>query len=136
MHDPVTVRIVFENSCPGASYLVQIRLKDQYGSWVLSSHNEEAATTEGEFFLHRPYPAGRYEAYCRIPGNVLNDITYTVTVVIGRWEGDSVSSTLQADHAATFTLHDYSRSDRDHSRFFIGPVRPRLAWRTNLTAAA
>jgi homopolymeric O-antigen transport system ATP-binding protein len=136
MHDPVTVRIVFENACPGASYLVQIRLKDQYGSWVLSSHNEEAATTEGEFFLHRPYPAGLFEAHCRIPGNVLNDITYTVTVVIGRWDGDGIGPTLQADHVATFTLHDYSRTDREHSRYFIGPVRPELVWRTSLAEAA
>ncbi len=136
MSDPVTVQIVFENSLPGASYLVQIRLKDQYGSWVLSSHNEEAATTEGEFCLHRPYPAGVFEAYCRIPANVLNDITYTVTVVIGRWEADGLGPTLQVDHAATFTLHDYSRSDREHSRYFIGPVRPPLAWRTSLAKAA
>lgn len=136
MHDPVTVRIVFENSFPGESYLVQIRLKDQYGSWVLSSHNEEAATIGGEYFLLRPYPAGLFEAHCRIPGNVLNDITYTVTVVIGRWDGDNVGPTLHADHVATFTLHDYSRADRNHSRHFIGPVRPGLVWRTDLAEAA
>jgi len=72
------------------------------------------------------HPRGVVEGICNIPGNLLNDNSYTVTFSANyaRTPGVAVEDVL------AFDIDDIPRESIDYRGKWIGVTRPKLDWRT------
>ena len=64
-----------------------------------------------------------------MPGNFLNDGMYRV----GAWVlKDSSRPQVRADEVVSFTVHDTGAMRQEYTGPWIGAIRPRLAWESDL----
>lgn len=71
------------------------------------------------------YPRGTIEGKCNIPGNLLNDNSYTVTFMAHYMGTYGVA----APDVLVFELNDVGRRDTNYYGKWIGVTRPKLDWR-------
>lgn len=135
LDQPIVIRINYWNNVPGGSYRVRIRLRDQHGSHVFSSGNEYAVAGQSDPWNFQPYPAGLFESMVLIPGDLLNNQAYKVSLEIIP-VGPSTSAGLQVDDVLTFVVNDSTAVDAANGAGFLGPIRPRLLWQTARKNAA
>ncbi len=76
---------------------------------------------------------GIMRAQCCIPGNFLNDGTYSVRLMVVR---DSSYPIFDAPNAATFEVHDAERTGTNWYGKWQGVVRPHFDWDVETIAAA
>ena len=134
--EPITIRITYWNHKPGAGYRVSIGLRDQSGGWVLSARNEHATEGNADPWVHRPYPAGLFESTCRIPGNLLNNHTYNISLDISPSGQSNKLIGLHKDDVLSFRIVDPHLDSDVAAKHFLGPIRPRLSWQTDWKDAA
>lgn len=133
LDQPIVIHIAYNNLKLGESYRVRIRLRDQHGNYVLSGGNEYAVAGNSDPWTYQPHPLGVFESRCLIPGDLLNDQTYTVSleiVPISR-SGDAG---LQCEDVISFRVTDPMIAERVEP-IFLGPIRPRLSWHTDYKRA-
>ncbi|MBA4016115.1 MAG: ABC transporter ATP-binding protein [Pirellula sp.] len=128
LDQPIIIRIAYNNLKLGESYRVRIRLRDQQGNYVLSCGNEYASAGKSDPWTYQPHPLGVFESTCHIPGDLLNDQTYAVSVEIVPISRPSDAGLLCND-VLSFTVTDPAIAERSEP-IFLGPIRPRLAWHT------
>jgi lipopolysaccharide transport system ATP-binding protein len=104
-------------------------LKDHMGTCVLSTVHTRGISLTEDPWAHRPRPAGLYRSRCIIPGNTLNNITYRVTPILGK---DVCTTHLLLEDLLSFVAHDAGTTSQDYQGKWIGVIRPRLAWNTEL----
>jgi lipopolysaccharide transport system ATP-binding protein len=108
-------------------------LKDQMGTCVLSTQHSRGISLTEDPWAHRPRPTGLYRSRCIIPANTLNSITYRVTPILGK---DICTTHLQLEDLLTFVAHDTEATLQDmpveFQRGWMGVIRPKLAWNTEL----
>lgn len=124
----VLVEVTYWNLCDGARLYPAIWLKDQLGTFVLSSSNHRSISFGKDPWDDRPHPVGLYRSVCRIPGNFLNEGMYSIAAIVGR--GVSDTQVLE-DFVISFTVHDTGEMRQEYLGGWVGPVvRPRLEWVT------
>ena len=122
----INVYIDFHNSRDGACLGCTIMLFNIEGECVFSSMSNQDTNWHG-----RSMPAGNYSTLCCIPGDLLADGSYTVTIIL--W-GDGYSWGVRANDVVSFEVHDDENSVRgDFSGEILGIIRPRLEWHTTLS---
>lgn len=104
-------------------------LKDHMGSFLLSTHHSRGVSLTEDPWAHRPRPAGLYRSHCVIPGNMLNNITYRVTAILGK---DVCTTQVLLEDLLSFMVHDTGAMSQDYQNKWVGIIRPRLAWHTEL----
>jgi lipopolysaccharide transport system ATP-binding protein len=94
---------------------------------VLSSANFHSANLVRDEWFGKPHPAGRFRVTCTLPGNFLNEGTYSINVVV-------LSNVARVEifekDAISFSVHDTGAMRKEWGGEWIGSVRPRLAWHT------
>jgi lipopolysaccharide transport system ATP-binding protein len=132
IEEPVHVEVWFRNLKAGADLGVSIRLLDKMGVEVLMSANWPSATLGRDEWFGRPYPEGLFRSTCVLPGNFLNDGVYAINVVllshVSRIE-------FTARDVIRFHVYDSGAMRAEWGRGWIGVVRPRLAWKTELVGS-
>jgi lipopolysaccharide transport system ATP-binding protein len=126
----ITIEVDFSMLKPGGKALAaNIYLLDAYGNTVLSSANIPGASPIPDAWFGKSHDAGTYRSACTLPANLLNDLSYYVTVHVVRIDDVTVEAT--ASQALSFTVMD-TGGMREGGRVgdWYGAVRPMLAWRT------
>ena len=126
---PVTIEMEFENRKPGARIMSSIHLLDSAGAPILASMNAHSAALGRDEWFGKPHPAGVFKASCTLPASFLNEGRYRVTAIVltdvTNWEAS-------CRDAVAFTVHDTGAMRQEYGGGWIGVVRPRLAWQTEL----
>jgi lipopolysaccharide transport system ATP-binding protein len=124
----VLIQISYWNLREGALLYPAIWLRDQIGTFVLSSsHHKSVSLTEDPWYA-RPHPIGLFQSVCCIPGNFLNEGLYSVTAIVGKGISDTQ---VLMDYVLSFHVHDTGEMRKEYLGPWVGPViRPRLAWHT------
>ena len=126
--DGITIRtslaleFEFWNLEPGACLNLSIHLVNEEGITVFNS------APVGEPLWHgRPFPAGLYRSACHVPGDLLNDGTYRVLLLVVRDQG-----VVLYRHHDILVFHVADSIDRrgDWHGKWVGAVRPMLKWET------
>jgi lipopolysaccharide transport system ATP-binding protein len=109
----IQIEIEYETLKPGLNATVSFHLHSQgtcafVGGPASTIHNE-----------------GTYCAVCTIPGNLLNDGVYSVTVFLIT---DTTNLRVIKREVVSFSVHDRERSE--YLGKIIGMVRPQLSWNT------
>lgn len=84
------------------------------------------SNTERNYY-GKPLRCGRYISTCRLPGDLLNAGTFSISIIgFGAHWGDQ----FRVDNALAFSAIDDGILRGDYYGGYGGPLRPRLEWRT------
>lgn len=129
----ILVEITYENLCDGTPLYAGLWLKDQLGTFILSSHNAHSQNLTPDAWYGRPYPPGLFRTVCRLPGNFLNEGRYQITPLLGRVPQPAL---VLEEATLAFDVHDTGAMREEYTGSWAGPViRPRLAWHTEPLSA-
>lgn len=126
--DPITVRTPFvlefeyENLKADTSLNLSLHLYSAGGVLVLNAVPVHEGTWYGQ-----SYPAGRFRDRCYVPGDLLNDGTYRVELLVVR---DRSMVLHQDSEILEFEVLDVADSSGVFEGEWSGVVRPRLEWQT------
>ena len=123
----VLIQISYWNFEDGLRIYPAIWLRDQSGAFVLSSTHHKSVSLTEDPWADRPHCVGLYESVCRIPGNFLNDTTYSITAIVGKNSSETI---VLKDNILSFKVHDTGDMRKEYVGEWIGTVRPKLAWNT------
>jgi lipopolysaccharide transport system ATP-binding protein len=129
----VLVQITYENLQERAPLYSALWLKDQMGTFVLSSGNASSMSLTDDPWYGRPHPRGVFQSVCRLPGNFLNDGPYSITAIVGKVPN---KTQILEESVLSFHVHDTGEMRKEYLGSWAGPVvRPRLAWNTDYLGA-
>jgi lipopolysaccharide transport system ATP-binding protein len=121
---PARVEIEYWNFVPGARIYVSMHLYEESGVGVLASANLPSLNLGTDAWYGRPQPAGLFRAVCTLPGHLLNESRYSVSVFI---VADMARHEVIAHHVLGFQACDDNPLREYHGKV-MGVVRPRLDW--------
>jgi lipopolysaccharide transport system ATP-binding protein len=84
-------------------------------------------------WYQRPHPRGRFRSRCVIPGGLLNQGRYCITVILVQNGSEIVT---QQDRVVSVEMYDSGEARDGYFGYWGGVVRPRLDWRTEVVERA
>jgi len=121
----IAIEIIYDVLQPGARASLALTLFDATGLLIFSSlgNNEE------NLYYDRSLQPGRYLTTCVLPGNLLSDGRYFVSIIGNSGLGND---DFKIEHAVSFDAVDDGVLRRDYHGRFDGIIRPKLIWTTRL----
>jgi lipopolysaccharide transport system ATP-binding protein len=121
---PLVIEVQYWNFRPDTKLNISISVYNQEEICVFTSNSA------GEQTWHdRPFPAGLFLTRCHIPGDMLNDGAYRVTVLVTK---DSVTVVHREDDALVFEIQDNVEDRYGWYGRWKGVIRPKLYWSTEM----
>lgn len=125
MDGPASVEVEFWSLAPGAQLHVCWHFITEQQTVAFTS----ASIEEEQSQVGRPMPPGLYRSVCHIPGDLLNEGTYHLKLLILR---DTSKILFRLDDALTFEVVETGKRPGAWFGREPGAVRPRLVWKTRL----
>lgn len=117
-----TIEVDYRNLSPGSSLGATVLLFNSDGVHVFSSLSNREPKWHGKGF-----PAGVFRSTCCVPGNLLPDGRFDVSVLV--W-GNNYSISHREDCVVEFEVHQAAETRNDYFGNWAGVVRPLLEWKT------
>jgi len=121
---PFLMEFEYWNFEPGARLNLSIHLYNEQGVIVFNTGPGNKTVWSG-----RPKPVGLYRSVCHVPGDLLNDGTYRVRLILVKNDKFHV---CRYDDALMFDVMDIARAVGTWYGKHHGVVRPDLKWTTEL----
>jgi lipopolysaccharide transport system ATP-binding protein len=121
-HESFFVDVEYVNLSPGTSLGATILLFNSDGVHVFSSLSNREPNWHGKNF-----PAGVFRSVCEIPGGLLPEGCFEVSVII--W-ANNYSLFHREDSVIEFQVHESAEIRSDYFGDWLGVVRPMLDWQT------
>ena len=99
------------------------------GVGVLASANMHSANLLRDDWFGKPYLTGLYRSVCVLPGSFLNEGSYSINAIVLT---NVTNIEVFAQEVLTFTVHETGAMRKEYSGDWLGVVRPKLAWQTEL----
>jgi lipopolysaccharide transport system ATP-binding protein len=119
---PFSIEVEYEVKEEGASVGLNLIFYDTENVCVLASINNHESNWYG-----RPMTTGRYRSVCRVPKNLLNDIGYTVSVVMF---GRNYTDPVVAREVIAIDVQDGIEVRGDYFGAYACRIRPNFTWLT------
>ncbi len=121
---PLVIEIQYWSLKPDTKLNLSMSVYNQEEICVFSSNSA------GEQMWHdKPLPAGLFRTRCHIPGNMLNDGAYRVSLLVIK---DSATVVHREDDALVFEIQDNVEDRNGWYGAWDGVIRPKLYWSTEL----
>jgi lipopolysaccharide transport system ATP-binding protein len=119
---PFSLEFAYWNLKAGARLNLSVSLYNHEGNCVFTT------TTVNEPYWHgKEFPAGLYRSICRVPGDLLNDGSYRVMLLVVQ---DLAHVLYYHEDIVVFEIHDSTEGRGKWYGKWNGIVRPELAWAT------
>lgn len=125
----IQIEVEYWNLQPGTIAHTSIHLLDKLGTVVLASTNFPSANLIPDKWYGQPHPTGLFKTSCTIPANFLNEGIYSIHVILLTDKG---ADEVFFKDAVSFTVHETGEMRKEYTGVWIGVVRPKLAWKTEL----
>jgi lipopolysaccharide transport system ATP-binding protein len=126
----VQVELSYWNLKEGAKLFASIHLINGQGVTILTTFNAPSASLTFDEWYHKPKPRGLFRSVCKIPGNFLNEGHYFISVFIASYDGMTIAHVAQ-EKVISFNVIDTGGMRKEYSGYWVGVIRPRLAWSTD-----
>ncbi|MEZ4863293.1 MAG: polysaccharide ABC transporter ATP-binding protein [Caldilineaceae bacterium] len=128
VHTPLRLTFEYWNFDATATLSVSIRLYNEHNILIF-----DIASPYNPEWQQHPSPMGLLRTTCTIPGDLLNDGTHRIALIIIRNQQPVIEETA----ALVFNIQDGSVAERGgwYGKW-PGAIRPRLAWETNIPVSA
>ena len=113
LRTPFKIEFEYWNYIPGAMLNLSPHIYNLEETCVFASNS-----------MPRELPAGLVRGVCYVPGDLLNDSTYRVRLMIVK---DTSVPVFNHDNVAQFEIHDLNREGNYYGKW-IGATRPQLEW--------
>lgn len=120
--EPIRVQIEYRVHAPNTRLNLSLSLYNAEGVYILAS-----PSIADRQWYQKEHPAGNFTSSCEIPGSLLNEGKYSISVLLVE-NGRQVIA--QADHAVSLEMMDLGEARGGYFGYWGGVVRPRLEWRT------
>jgi lipopolysaccharide transport system ATP-binding protein len=127
MRTPVVLEFEFWNRVPEAQLNLSVQLYNQQGVVVFNTTSFREARWDGQ-----PFPVGLFQSRCYIPGDLLNEGTYLVELIVVR---DRAEIVYHLSDVLSFDVHDIVELKGEWYGKWNGVVHPNLLWATDLLDA-
>lgn len=125
----IEIEVEFWNLQPGTIAHTSIHLLDKLGNVVLASTNFPSASVKPDKWCGQPYPTGLFKTSCTIPANFLNEGIYSIHVILLTDKG---ADEVFVKDVVSFSVYETGEMRKEYTGEWIGVVRPKLAWKTEL----
>ena len=125
VNTPLLMEFAYWNLVPDAYLNLSLLVYTQHGILAFNTAPVNEPKWHG-----RPFPAGLFRSTCHIPGGLLNDDLYSVTLLIVK---DQAHVIYAQENVLVFELID--NTNRVWHGKWPGAVRPNLKWNTELVDA-
>lgn len=125
---PFDLEFEYWNLEPECYLNLSVILYNEQGVIVLNTAPVKEGTWHG-----RPFPTGLFRSLCHVPGNLLNDGTYRISLLVVEKQAIVLS---QHDDLLVFDILDEPDSRGLWFGKWAGAVRPTLDWKTDLLQKA
>lgn len=119
---PFNIEIEYWNLNDGARLGATVAVYNQENICVFSSLSNHEPKWHG-----RPHPKGLFRSVCNVPGNLLPDGHFSVSVLV--W-GANYKSAHREDYVVEFDIHETGGARGDYLGGMSGVIRPLLQWDT------
>ena len=119
---PLAIEVQYWNFRPETKLSISISVFNQEEICVFTS------SSAGEWH-DRPFPAGLFRTRCHIPGNMLNEGAYRISVLLIK---DSMTVVHRVDDALVFEIQDNVEDRNGWFGKWAGVIRPKLHWSTEM----
>ncbi|MBV9925982.1 MAG: ABC transporter ATP-binding protein [Acidobacteria bacterium] len=126
--EPFSIEVEYENLAPGSSLGATVLVFNSEGVHVFSTLSNREPNWHG-----RAFPEGVFKSACRVPGNLLPDGRFDVSVLV--WANNYAVSHRE-DYVVEFEIHDTAAARADYFGGWAGVIRPALEWETQHVGAA
>jgi lipopolysaccharide transport system ATP-binding protein len=120
---PFVITVTYDNFLDGAQINLAIVVVDEMGTIIFS-----AGPTAPPF----DQAVGRYSESCHVPGNLMNDGNYFISVEVR----EKAKLLLSLPAVLSISIEDSSEGRHGWFGKWEGAVRPRLEWTTELLGDA
>ena len=121
---PLVIEVEYWSLKPDAKLSLIMSVYNQEEVCVFSSNS--ASEQAGQ---DKPLPTGLFRSQCHIPGNMLNDGGYRVSLVIFK---DGATMVHREEDALVFEIQDNVEDRNGWYGKWAGVIRPKLYWSTEL----
>jgi lipopolysaccharide transport system ATP-binding protein len=123
----VLIEMQYSVLVDGTTVYPSVHLLDNMGTCILATFNSPSASIEVDTFFGKPLKRGKYKSILTIPGNFLNEKTYTISAFL---VPDDNSDTARAEEVLSFSVTDTGEMRKEFSGDWWGMIRPKMAWNT------
>jgi lipopolysaccharide transport system ATP-binding protein len=128
LETPLRIEIEYSNLVPHRKIVVNLSLYSVDGTEVFEDWTAEEPNWGG-----RTFPEGLFRTLCRIPGNLLNEGSFSARIVF--FEAESTRHLYDLRDAVIFSVADLRKRPIAWHGRFAGLVHPKLTWETHLLGA-
>ena len=121
---PLVIEIQYWSLKPDTKLNLNIALYNQEEVCVFSSNSSGEPAWED-----KPVPAGLFRTQCHVPGNMLNDGGYRVSLLVMK---DRATVVYRDNDALVFEIQDNVEDRNGWYGKWTGVIRPKLYWSTEL----
>lgn len=121
---PLMIEIQYWNLRPDTQLDMNIAVYNQEEICVFSSNSANEQSWQ-----RKPLPSGLFRTQCHIPGNMLNDGGYRVSLLVIK---DSATVVHRENDALVFQIQDNVEDRNGWYGKWTGVIRPKLYWSTEL----
>ncbi len=119
---PFVIEFEYWNMRAGARLNLSLHVYNEHGVIVFNAVPSEEAVWHG-----RPFPRGLFRDTCHVPGDLLNDGTHRIELLVV----EDLSRVIhRMEDVLVFEVRDVDDSRDGGYERRVGAVRPRLAWET------
>ena len=119
---PFLLEFEFWNLKPGARLNLSLHVYDEKGSLLFNTAPVAETQWNGS-----PFPVGLYRSVCHVPGDLMNDGTYRVELLVVE---DQAKVLHREERILAFEVRDSSELRGDWHGEWPGAIRPNLTWTT------
>lgn len=123
----IIIQMQWWNLIEGTRLCSGLNLRDQYGTVILGTNNMPSATFQPDPWWNEPHPVGLFESFCRIPGNLLNEATYSIDAIVS---SNICHTEVILENVLSFHVLDMGVMRKEHPGNWHGQIRIRLDWNT------
>lgn len=123
----ICIEIKYENFEAGQRLYAALHLLDHMGAPLFSSCSLKGSNLTEDEWAYKPHHVGVFTSVCRIPKYWLNNLTYSITPILGRYPIRGVA--IEAG-ALSFRVSDDGDMSQIDTNPSCGILRPKLAWQT------
>jgi lipopolysaccharide transport system ATP-binding protein len=124
METPLSVEVEYSNLIPNAILHLSLHVYNEQQLVAFTTISNDMDDDSSDQSL----PAGRFLSHCQIPGNLLNEGTHRILLLVLR---NTSKIIFRLEDALTFEVLDTSKRPGTWYGREPGVVRPKLVWETN-----
>jgi lipopolysaccharide transport system ATP-binding protein len=119
----------YRNLTPGLPIHASFHLLNHTGIEVLATSNLHSANLVRDDWFGKSFPKGNFRSVCTIPGNFLNDGKYSIRAALC---SNRSNVEILTEDVIEFVVHETGEMRKEYLGHWIGVVRPKLAWQTEM----